>query len=311
MRETVSRPVAILLLLLAAPACQRVEAEPSREATPVYRIDGLDEPESARYDPDLDVFYVSSIVGFGSVKDSIAYISRIDAADLSRVEIFIQSGRNGVLMHAPKGMALQGDTLWVVDIDVARAFDRRTGDPLANVDLAPLGAVLLNDIAIGPDGDVYTTDSGIIMSPVGVLLPGGSKIFAIRGPQHTVEVVAEGPQLEHPNGITWDAKNQRWLIVSFHPFVSSVYSLTPGQSEPTVLSQGKGRFDGIELLEDGRMLVTAWSDSSLHLIDGDGDRRIVRNLWQPADLGYDTRRNRVAIPLVLQGRLDFWEVPDR
>ncbi len=277
----------------------------------VQTILGFQGPESVRYDAEEDVFYVSNIAGYGSIEDSVAYISRIDAGDPTRVDVLVRSGMNGALMHAPKGLALQGDTLWVADIDVVRAFDRRNGAVLANVDLAPHGAVMLNDLDIGPDGDVYVTDSGIEMSPVGVLLPGGSKVFAIRGARHAVEVIAEGPQLEHPNGITWDPVNRRWLIVTFHPFRSSVLSLTPGASELSVIARGKGRFDGIALLEDGRMLVTAWADSSLHLIDGESDRRIVRELWQPADPGYDPTRNRVAIPLVLQGRVEFWEIPPR
>jgi hypothetical protein len=78
-----------------------------------------------------------------------------------------------------------------------------------------------------------------------------------------------------------------------------------------VLATGKGRFDGIERLPDGRLLVTAWSDSSLHLIDGADDRLIVRNIWQPADLGVDTKRMRAAIPLVLQGRVELYDLPPR
>src|SRR5256886_13499427 len=34
---------------------------------------------------------------------------------------FIEGGHNGVTLHAPKGLALLGDTLWVADIDVVRA----------------------------------------------------------------------------------------------------------------------------------------------------------------------------------------------
>jgi hypothetical protein len=36
---------------------------------------------------------------------------------------------------------------------------------------------------------------------------------------------------------------------------------------------------------------------------------MITGLWQPADLGVDTRRNRVAIPVVLQGRVEIWDLP--
>ena len=306
MRRALPSFLAVTLAITTACA----GGESSGQARHVRTIEGFAQPESVRYDAAQDIYFVSNMAGFGSVKDSIAYISRVSADDLLPIDMFIESGRNGVLMHAPKGMALQGDTLWVADIDVVRAFDRRTGAVLANLDLAPHGAVLLNDIALGPDGALLVTDTGINMSPVGVLITGGSKIFAIRGPQHTIEVAAQA-DIEFPNGITWDDGNERWLVVTFHPFQGSVYAMTPELSAPEVVAQGKGRFDGIEVLEDGRMVVTAWSDSSLHLIDADSDRRIIGNLWQPADPGYDTRRNRVAIPLVLQGLVQFWEMPER
>ena len=297
-----------LLGLFPAFAC---DAEPGRaEAVHVQTIEGFAEPESVRYDPEQDVFFVSNIAGFGSVKDSIGFISRVDAGDLSRIDHFIRSGAHGTLLHAPKGMALQGDTLWVADIDVLRAFDRHTGAPLAAVDLAPVGAILLNDVAAGPDGAVYVTDSGIEMSPVGVIYSGGEKVLRVRGADHAVSLLAAGPELGHPNGISWDTAGDRWVVVGFAPFASEAYALGQDGGR-TVLGRGKGRFDGVEVLGDGRLLVTAWSDSSLHLFDGAEDRQIVRNIWQAADLGVDTKRMRAAIPLALQGRVEFWNLPSR
>jgi hypothetical protein len=45
------------------------------------------------------------------------------------------------------------------------------------------------------------------------------------------------------------------------------------------------------------------------VFSGGRSEKIIRNLWQPADLGVDTRRQRVAIPLVLQGRVEIWQLP--
>ena len=272
----------------------------------VWNIVGLYGPESVRYDPDQDVFFVSNIFGYGSYKDGNGYIVRASAENPSQVGMFAQSGQNGITLHAPKGMAIHGDTLWVADIDVLRGFDRRTGAPLATIDLSAQNAVLLNDVDVGPDGSIYVTDTGIIMSEKGVLYPGGSKIFVI-GPGRAVSVVAGSP--DWPNGITWDAKAGRWLVVNFDPFTSQLVALRPGDSTRTLLATGKGRFDGVEALDDGRILYSAWNDSSLHLLTPQNDRRIIRHLVQPADIGLDTRRHRVAIPLVLPGRVEIWELP--
>src|SRR5207253_654094 len=132
-----------------------------------------------------------------------------------------ESGRNGVTLNAPKGMAIVGDTLWVADIDVLRAFDRRTGRPLAEVDFSAFHPTLLNDVGAGPDGTLRVTDSGVLMSDKGVLYKGGDRIFEMDAHRH-VKVVATGPQLGRPNGVTWDPSARRWLMVNFAPFGSEL-----------------------------------------------------------------------------------------
>lgn len=274
----------------------------------VRQLGGLEDPESVRYDPDQDVFFISNMYGIGSGKDGNGYIVKASAADPARAMMFAEGGKHGVTLDAPKGMALHGDTLWVADIDVLRGFDRTSGAPLATIDLEPQGAVLLNDVVLGPDGRIYTTDSGIIMSEKGVLEPGGDKIFAI-GPGRRVSVVASGPQLEHPNGITWDPATRRMLVASFGTFHSQVYALTPGDSTHPVLVRGPGRFDGIEPAGDGRFLVACWRDSSVHLVGRGKDVQVVRNIPTPADIGYDAGRRRLAVPSTAGGKVLFWDLP--
>ncbi|HEX2205641.1 MAG TPA: SMP-30/gluconolactonase/LRE family protein [Longimicrobium sp.] len=305
-------PVRSLLaacLLAAAAACGSADAAPPASAArKLHTIQGFAFPESVRYDPELDLFFVSAMAGPGSLKDGNGSIARVQAGHLDRAEVFVQGGRDGVTLDAPKGMAIRGDTLWVADIDVLRAFHRRTGAPLAAIDFRPHGAVLLNDVAVAPDGTLRVTDTGILMTNKGVLYRGGDRVFAV-GPGGAVSIVAQGAGLGRPNGITWDPEGKRWIVVSFHPFRSEVYALGPRPGERTVLARGLGKFDGVERLPDGRLLVTAWSDSSVHVFEDGRDTRLIRGLWQPADLGVDTRRMRVAVPLVLQGRVEIWALP--
>lgn len=190
-------PFRIRLLALAAlavPAACASDPDPGPRrdsAHKVHVVDGLAFPESVRYDPELDVYFVSSMQGPGSVKDSNGYITRIAAGDLRRVETLVHSDMPGVTLHAPKGLAVQGDTLWVADIDVLRAFHRRDGRALGAIDLRPYGAVLLNDVAVGPDGTLRVTDTGIVMTNLGVMYHGGEKIFAI-GPGRSVSLMTHG-----------------------------------------------------------------------------------------------------------------------
>jgi hypothetical protein len=273
------------------------------------RVDGFYGPESVRYDAVHDLFYVSNMFGPGSAKDGIGYIARINAADLKAIDVFIQGGRNGVVLNAPKGMALQGDTLWVTDIDVVRGFDRNTGRPTRTIDMSSQHPQLLNDIGASPDGTLYVTDTGIVMSDKGVLHPGGDKVIAIARDGSITERT-NAAQLGWPNGVTWDRTKNRWIVVSFDPFHSVVYALNPAGGAPDTIAKGPGRYDGVEVLDDGSLLVTCWVDHSLHMIAPDGtDHGLIGNLFTPADIGVDTRRHRVAVPLGTRGRVEVWNLP--
>ena len=281
-----------------------------RMATPVASIIDLYGPESARYDPDQDAWLISNMLGYGSVKDGAGFILRVGAGDLTKVDTLVMSGEHGATLDAPKGMALQGDTLWVTDIDVVRGFDRRSGAPYATIDFRPYGAVLLNDVAAAPDGTLRVTDTGIRMDEAGAYHVGGDKIFDV-GPGHAVRLVSSDPGVDQPNGVTWDAAHRRWVIVSFDAFHSMVYAMRPGDTTITIIARGKGHDDGVETLADGSILATSWADSSIHLYRDSTDRRIVLGLSEPADIGIDTKRNRIAIPLPIQGRVEIWELPKR
>jgi sugar lactone lactonase YvrE len=273
----------------------------------VRTILGFEDPESVRYDPDGDVFFVSNMAGYGSVRDGNGFISVVSAANPDSSAILAQGGRGGVTLNSPKGIALHGDTLWVADIDALRAFDRHSGAPLATVDFRPEHAVLLNDVAVGPDGTIRVTDTGILMNEPGIIHTGPDRIFSV-GADREITVVDSGPQLRQPNGITWDAAGRRWIVVSFDPYDGEVAALGE-RGRRQLLHRALGKLDGVEALADGALLFSSWADSSVHLLAGGRDRQLVRNVPEPADFGIDVKRNRIAIPLSTLGRVELWTLP--
>jgi sugar lactone lactonase YvrE len=281
----------------------------SSEARFVRSIIGFQGPESVRYDPDDDVYFVSNMKGAGSAKDDNGFITRIRASDPDSASILAEGGKNGVTLDAPKGLAIHGDTLWVADITVLRGFDRHSGAPLATIDFAPLGAVQLNDVAIGPDGTIHVTDTGIIMSPKGVIHTGPDRIFVV-GPNAQISVAAEGFQLRRPNGITWDPVGKRWIVLSFDQFAGQIMQNPQGHATPTLIRtrDGGGQLDGVEVLRDGAILFTSWADSSVHMLANGRDKPIIREVPVPADIGVDTKRNYVLIPLSMLGHVQLWSL---
>jgi sugar lactone lactonase YvrE len=262
-------------------------------------------PESVRFDPTDDVFFVSNINGPPSEKDNNGFVARVRAegGEIDSL-MFIAGGRGGVTLNAPKGLAITGDTLWVTDIDAVRAFDKKTGRAIASYPVR--GAVFLNDITTGPDGALYITDTGIRINASGMSHPGPDRVFKLTR-SGEVSTALQLDSLVGPNGITWDEANQRFIIVNFAG--NTILGWKPGDSAATTIATGTGQFDGVERLGDGRILVSSWADSSIYVLDGSALVRAVPGVASPADIGVDTKRNRVAVPLFEGNRVELFAIP--
>ena len=276
------------------------------KAEAIATVEGLQHPESAVYDSALDAWFVSNINGDPMARDGNGFISRLRGDGSMDSLKFIASGANGVTLNGPKGLAIVGDTLWVADIDAVRAFNTRTGAPVATVDLRGK-AKFLNDAAVGPDG-VYFTDSGFGPDGKGGMgHPGPDRIFRI-GPNHAATIAMEGDSLDAPNGITWDASGKRFIVVPMAG--TTIMAWTPGQKHTRPLARGPGQFDGVELVGGSRLLVSSWADSSLLVMQGDKLTPVMPGLpGGPADFGIDARRGRLAIPFLMQNRVEFRALP--
>jgi sugar lactone lactonase YvrE len=277
---------------------------PAAAATPPEAVDGFKHPESVKHDPDLNVWYVSNINGDPFAKDGNGFISRLKSDGSMDSHEFIAGGKNGVTLNGPKGMAIVGDTLWVADIDAVRGFNRRTGAPLATVDLKGR-ARFLNDIAAGPDA-IYITDSGFGPDGKGGMgHPGPDQVFRVAGGKATLAL--KNSALAGPNGITWDSAGGRFLIGPF--FGKTIQAWAPGQSKLTPVGDTPGQTDGLEVVGPGRILFTSWADSSLDLLQNGKVTPVAKQLASPADIGIDLKDGRVAIPQLMEDKVAFRQLP--
>jgi sugar lactone lactonase YvrE len=303
---------------LAAVACGREKEAPKVAHGPVIdstapsrtaTTNGFKTPESVRYDSANDVFYVSNINGSPLAKDNNGFISRMKPdGTIDSLEL-VAGGRNGVTLNAPKGLALIGDTLWVADIDAVRGFNVRTGAAVATVDFSPFHALFLNDICVGGDGALYVTDTGIKMNGDAMThVAGADRIFRIDA-SHRATIALATDSLHWPNGITWDASGRRFIVVPTDK-VPQILAWRPGTPQPVIIGYGSGHYDGVEILPDRRLIVTSWADSTISIRDGNV-RTVIRELPSPADIGIDTRRMHIAVPLLTKDRVEILTIPAR
>jgi sugar lactone lactonase YvrE len=299
------RCAGLVVIVLALGACAGGATSSSGSladlATPLdstHRVaapTGFSGPESVRYDERQDIYFVGNWNGPSGDRDNNGFISRMSPDGVVQTLQFIAGGRNGVTLHAPRGMFVTGDTLWAADVDAVRGFHRLTGAPVATIDFSGVDVGFLNDIAGGPDGVLYVTDTG------------RNRIYQIIG--RRIGMALQDSLLNRPNGITWDAANRRFVIV---PFGGSrtVYGWRPGQTvlEP-IGTAGATQMDGVEVLAGGAIIIATQSDGSLHAVVGGTDRHVARTAGRPADIAVDTRRNRVAVPFVALNQVEIWQLP--
>jgi len=53
----------------------------------------------------------------------------------------------------------------------------------------------------------------------------------------------------------------------------------------------------------GALLISSWGASAVFQLEGDSVQTIVSNVPSPADIGYDSKRDRVLIPIFMENRL--------
>lgn len=270
----------------------------------VTTITGFSTPEAARYDGEQDVWFVSNIEGAPAARDNNGFISRVRADGTIDSLRFIAGGRGGVTLNAPKGLLLAGDTLWVADLDIVRAFNARTGEPIGTVTVR--GATMLNDLARGPDGTVYVTDTGLEFGVEGAQ-PQTPRIFRIAGMR--AERALESAALQGPNGIAWDDGRNAFVIGSY--LGDSLFAWAPDDSVPRAIAGGPGQWDGIVALPDGRLLLSSWADSSLYMLEGTTLTKVMSGVAAPAAIGVDPERMHVAIPSLTGNVVEVWRIPGR
>jgi hypothetical protein len=275
-------------------------AQPATGATPfaVNLMAGISSPESAIHDLREDVYLVGSINGAPHTVDDNGYISRVAPDGTMLQERWIDGASPAVTLHAPRGMAMDDTTLYVVDLDSVRLFDRSTGAPTGTWPLPD--PHFPNDIRVAADGSVYVTETGIFLSGAGPIPQGDSVVWKIDQGGHPT-AIARGPELLGPNGIA--LTDDGIVIVSL--LGTDVYRLVDGHPDP-IVTLPTGELDGLVELPDHSFLVTSWEGHCVYRVWSDGHFREIMHgsdLVGGASIEYDSKRQQIVLPLVLASAL--------
>ena len=138
--------------------------------------EGINAPESVYVDADDGFIFVSDIGGAPDQRDGNGYISKL-SMDGKVIAAQWVTGFN-----APKGLRSYKGTLWTADLDEVVSIDIASGKVASRIKID--GAKFLNDVACGPDGTVYVSDTV------------ASRIYAVKNGK--ASVFAEGDDIEYP-----------------------------------------------------------------------------------------------------------------
>ena len=233
-------------------------------------------------------------------------IMRMDMNGTVRDARWIVGGAKTAILRNPRGMAIVGDTLWVTDGTVLRAFARRTGAPIATIPMGTsLGAVSLSDVAVGGDGALYVADAAVTYTARGVAQQKGSgKIFRVSG--RKAEVALEHARLVQPTALSWDPITTRLLIASATS--DTIMGWRPGSSGPETVAVAPGPWTGVTAL--GGMVFFALNSArgEVHQFQNGMVRRVVEGARGAGDMAFDPARFRVVVPIPGESRVEIWEV---
>lgn len=294
-------PVQVESTAAEAPKAEEPAPAPEPEKIPHVAVAadrGLLTPESVYYDAASDKYFVSNINGSPSAADNNGFVSIVNPDGSVEKLDFIAGGKNGVTLNAPKGLTVHDGTLFVADISFVRKFDAKTGAPKGAIAFPK--ATFINDVVAAANGTLYVSDTGIKIDGNGPTPTGTDAIYKVVGGK--VSVLAKGEQLHKPNGVglvgdtvvtgTFGA-NQLLQLDAKGAVVST--TALPGAS-----------IDGVVVLANGQLLASSWEKQSVYIGSLGGEFTVLRDqLPSPADIGFDTTRSRVLVPLFLSNELRF------
>jgi hypothetical protein len=244
--------------------------------------DTFRKPESVCFDTNSEHFYVSNINGSPNVKDNDGFISKLSKTG----EIIQLQWIKG--LHAPKGMAIHNNLLYVTDIDHLVVIDIESSKIKDRIFIPK--SSFLNDLVIDNEGHIYMTDTF------------SRKLFKYQN--NKVDILLD-EELNYPNGL---AIQEGQLIIGNTGYIIK-YNIKKHTFEKyCTTSTG---IEGLKCLNKDEIIYTDRYGNTFHI---DADKRIKKIIGtsrvgiNAADFEYIPHLNLILIPTYAYNTVSAYKI---
>ena len=257
------------------------------------QIQGLKSPQSMVVDSVHQEYFISNVNGEPGERDHNGFITKLDKEGHILNLYFIQSGKGSTVLHAPKGMAVVHDTLYVTDLDGLQAFNTQSGEWVTSIKF-PMTE--MKSRGLGPV-DVVHTDGGLLYASV----PETNTIFQINPMQEsTVSVFVQDDLLGGPTGLAVHPETGHLIVVSWNSGKILEIDRTGTITEIFSNSFFSRRFknlDGVAFDTWGSMYISDFTAGKIWRMHPDHSLQVIAEyLTSPADISVDQLNHLILVP---------------
>ena len=255
----------------------------------------LESPYSFVNDSVEKGYFISSVNGEPETADNNGFITKLDPNGKLLNLKFIQGGKEGVILHAPKGMALVEHVLYVADLDTLRGFDTTTGKPVLALTIrSPVASqsvrpqASLSDVTFDGKGHLYCSDQK------------ANTIYRVDLATQTLSVLVTDRALAGPSGLVVHPRSGQIIAVSWDK--GKISEISPEGVVTELFSNGffSSRFQnlrGVDFDRWGNMYVSDFTTGKVWRMSWDKRFQVIAEfLPTPGDLSIDRANNLILVP---------------
>ncbi|MGY5847334.1 hypothetical protein ACW6QP_07920 [Salegentibacter sp. HM20] len=256
-----------------------------QQASLLFKSDEFSHPESAVTDEKGEFIYVSNI---GEKEPGDGFISKLNR----KGEVLNLRWIEG--LEDPKGLWFHNDKLYVSDNTQLVEMDTEKAEITRKIEVANSG--MLNDIVGDDKGNLYISDTR------------ANVIFELKEGAEEVTELLRDDKLDSPNGL-W-LKDDLILVASWGKDKQGKLLQVDRDGNISRYSQNNlGNLDGIQEMEDGSYLISAWDSGNIYKVGANGEDELILTSDRSAgDILFLQQEKILILPMNLQNSLWWYQL---